>query len=190
MFTEKIKELDFKLEKNHLPPSESLAKEFEQEFDLDLPEDYRYFLTCYAGFEGAANCDFHEPTPMGKSTIIDSFYGFGKDGRHSITFNTNLIDGAPYVIAIGDNMMGAMFWLKCLGKDRGCVYMHDPQMRSSWPDQQFKKMFPNLSPEIKDYLKQRENGTLPEKSEGYEHVYLFGKNFTEFFMNLEKEEWD
>jgi hypothetical protein len=100
---------------------------------------------------------------------------------------TELIRGAPDVVAVGDNTMGSMFWLKCTGQDAGHVYMHDDEGRFAWPDSIFYERFPNLSSEIQQYLKQRKQGKLPTKPKGYEHVYRLAKSFTEFIDRLEPD---
>jgi hypothetical protein len=84
--------------------------------------------------------------------------------------------------------MGGMFWLKCTGLDTGHVYMHDHEGRFAWPDSIFYERFPNLSPVIKQYLKQRKQGKLPTKPKGYEHVYRLAESFTEFIDRLEPDE--
>jgi SMI1 / KNR4 family (SUKH-1) len=185
----KMDETGFELPEWAVAPNETLVREFEDKFGLSLPEEYREFLVKHGGKFGGANCQFLEPTPCGKDTMIDCFYGFTKaDRSDNVTDATALIDGAPDVIAIGDNMMGAMFWLKCTGKDAGHVYMHDHQRRSGWADEQFMRMFPDLHPDIQEYLRLRKEGKLPEKPEGYEHVYRLSTSFTEFVLSLEKQE--
>ena len=84
--------------------------------------------------------------------------------------------------------MGAMFWLKCTGRDSGNVYMHDHEGRYAWPDEMFHEWFPNLHPTIKDYLALRKRGELPTKPKGYEHVYRLARSFGEFIECLEKAE--
>lgn len=84
--------------------------------------------------------------------------------------------------------MGAMFWLKCRGPDTGHVYLHDHEGRSAWPDKTFRESFPNLHPEIQQYLALRKQGELPEKPKGYEHAYRLATTFSEFVECLEKAE--
>jgi hypothetical protein len=182
----KIESLGFKLPKWNLPPTEDLVCEFEKRFGLTLPADFRGFLVRYGGVSANASCPFQEPTPCGNSAEIGRFYGFTLPNRHdNVIDETKKADGYPDVIAIGDNLMGEWFWLKCLGWDAGHVYMYDNQGRSAWPDEMFYKMFSNLHPEIKNYLAIRRNGKLPEKRAGYEHVYLLANNFSEFIDSLE-----
>jgi hypothetical protein len=101
-----------------------------------------------------------------------------------------LIDGYPDVIAIGDNLGGEKFWLKCTGEDAGHVYIFDNQFRSAWTDERFFQMFPNLHPDIRKYLELRRQGKLPKKAQGYEHIYRVATSFSEFISRLEPMERD
>ncbi len=92
------------------------------------------------------------------------------------------------MVAIGDNLMGAMFWLKCSGKDNGSVFMHDHEGRAAWPDKMFYEMFDKLDPTIKDYIELRRRGQLPKKPKGYDHVYRLANTFSEFVDGLKKVE--
>jgi hypothetical protein len=186
-FGAKLASLGFELPKWQLPPSEALVVEFEKRFTLTLPSDYRCFLVRCGGFwsgDGAV-CPFLEPTPCGDSAFIQTFFGFTEPTRSdNIIDATEMIDGYPDVIAIGDNTMGGMLWLKCAGNDAGYVYMFDNQYRSTWPDEHFFQMFPNIAPEIRKYLELRRQRKLPSKAKGYDHVYLVSKSFTEFMSRL------
>lgn len=188
-FASKLTNLGFALPEWCELPSDALVREYETRFALNLPSDYREFLVHHGGVVGSANCTFQEPTPCGTGTCIDSFYGFTRGIRHDdVARATELIDGAPDVVAIGENLMGAMFWLKCSGRDRGHVYMHDHEGRFAWADEMFYEWFPNLGPEIKEYLAVRKREGLPEKPKGYEHVYRIAKCFGEFVEGLETAE--
>lgn len=188
-FSIKLKTLGFELPGWCLPPSEQLVRRFETRFSLALPADYREFLLQHGGFIGSAVCPFQEPTPCGNATCLDKFYGFSSSDRHdNVEDATKLIDGAPDVIAIGDNLLGAMFWLKCTGKDAGHVYMHDHEGRFAWTDQMFYEWYPNLHPQIRQFLALRREGKLPKKPKGYDHVYRVGRSFAEFFDSLQRSE--
>lgn len=188
-FASKLASLGFSMPKWCEPPSEHLVRNCEKRFALALPSDYREFLVHHGGMIGSATCAFQEPTPCGNATCVDCFNGFALVDRHDdVARATELIEGAPDVVAIGDNLMGAMFWLKCSGRDRGHVYMHDPEGRYAWPDEMFYEMFQALSPIIKDYLAMRKRGELPNKPKGYEHVYRLATSFEEFIERLEKAE--
>src|SRR4029079_16802832 len=101
-FAVTLQELAFTLPHWCDPPSEALVVEFEQRFDLRLPADYREFLVHHGGVMfGNAVCSFKEPTPFGMETNIGGFYGFAPSERsENISGATELIDGAPSVIAI------------------------------------------------------------------------------------------
>lgn len=188
-FTAKLDGLGFSLPEWCIPPVEELVEAYEQRFNLNLPDDYREFLVHHGGIIGTGVCPFQEPTPCGSTTIIDRFYGFTSPERvDNVVSATELIDGWPTVVAIGDNLLGAMFWLICAGAKAGQVVMHDREGRSAWSDEMFRHMYPNLAQEIKDYLAARKKGRLPAKPKGYEHVYRLAPSFTEFINCLRPEE--
>ncbi len=185
-FSPKLKSLGFTLPDWCIPPSEELVSNFEKQFGLVLPVDYRAFLVLHGGVIGTARCRFQEPTPCGFETCIDSFYGFtSPDRRDNVTDSTQLISGAPDIVDIGGNLIGSMFWLRCTGRDEGNVYMHDHEGRFGWTDEMFHESFPNLSPVVQHYLDLRREGKLPQKRKGYEHVYRLARNFGEFVDHLE-----
>ena len=128
-----------------LTPSEELVSEYEEQFRLRLPSDYREFLASYGGAQLDATCQFKEPTPFGSYTHVDEFYGFMPESRPAsdVRWATELIDGAPDIVAIASDMMGGMIWLKCTGADMGYVYYNDPNQRWTWPDEWFDR-FENL----------------------------------------------
>lgn len=184
-----LESLGFEMSDECDPPTETRVKKFERQFAVKLPADFRAFLVLHGGVTGDATCAFLEPTPCGTETSINSFYGFSDDdSTENIVASTDLIEGAPDVIALGDNQMGGMFWLKCTGTDAGSVYLHDHEGRSAWPDEQFQQWFPNLDSTIKEYLALRKKGKLPKKPRGYEHVYLVGRTFDAFIKSLRKDE--
>jgi hypothetical protein len=178
---DKLAALGITLPKGHTLPSETLVRQFEERFDLDLPADFRSFLVHHGGKRGDAVCPMLEPTPFGDSTVITGFYGFHKD---EIVKRTDLIEGAPEIIALGDECLGRMFWLFCTEPDLGYVYVRDHYGRSSWSDEEFLR-WPHLAPEIHHYLALRREGRLPEKEEGFEDVYLVARSFTEFIDSLQ-----
>jgi hypothetical protein len=187
----KLNSLGFELPKWCQSPSETLVREYEKLFSLQLPADYRNFLVQHGGIwvSGGVECPFLEPTPCGTGAYIDAFFGFTAPNRSdNVSKQTKHIDGYPDVVAIGDNLMGQMFWLKCLGRDTGHVYMYDHESRSAWPDEMFSQMFQNLAPSIREYLELRKLGMLPKKPKGYEHIYLVAKSFGEFIDSLKKPE--
>jgi hypothetical protein len=182
-FADKLGRLGFALPRGHRPASEALVRGFEQRFGLDLPADFRAFLLHHGGAKGLAVCPMLEPTPFGTSACIDAFYGFEGD---EIADKTDLIEGAPEIIALGSEPLGRMFWLVCAEPDRGQVLVRDHYRRSSWSDEDFFK-WPHLAPEIRHYLDLRRQGKLPSKPEGHEDVYLVARSFTEFIDRLEPD---
>lgn len=168
------------------PPSERLVQDYEQEFGLHLPLDYRGFLGTHGGALVNAACPFKEPTPLGCSVLVTQFYGFMPQDRQSadVRWNTRLIGGTPDVAAIACDSMGGMFWLNCAGPDLGCVYYHDAQQRESWTEDQFRRCFPRLDESIEDYLTLRRRGALPKKRPGYDSIYLVALSFSEWIRSM------
>src|SRR5262245_52896043 len=183
LFSDKLARLRFALPEGHTPPSEELVREFERRFDLNLPADFRSFLIRHGGVRGTAVGPMVEPTPFGTSTCIDGFYGFEDD---EIGEMTELIEGAPEVIALGSEPLGRMFWLFCAQPYVGHVFVRDHYGRSSWSDEDFLK-WPDLAPEIRHYLDLRREGKLPKKPEGFEDVYLVARSFTDFIASLQPD---
>ena len=180
-FTNKLAALGFALPEDHTPPSEKLVRAFERRFGLNLPADFRSFLVRHGGALGTATCPMIEPTPFGTSTILTRFYGFHED---EIAETTDLIEGAPEIIALGSEGLGRMFWLFCAKPYFGHVFVRDHYGRASWSDEEFLK-WPHLAPEIRHYLDLRREGKLPKKPEGFEDVYLVAQSFTGFVDSLQ-----
>jgi hypothetical protein len=181
IFSTKLAALGFKLPDGHIAPSEEFVKEFEKRFNLTLPRDFRAFLVAHGGVRGLATCPMLEPTPFGTSTIIDSFYGFNED---EIAESTDIIEGAPVVIALGGEPLGRMHWLFCTEPYPGHVFVRDHYGRSAWTDDEFFK-WPNLAPEIRHYLDLRRTGQLPKKPDELADVYLVARSFTDFIERLQ-----
>jgi hypothetical protein len=180
-FADKLGKLGFALPEGHTPPSEELVRSFERRFSLNLPFDFRSFLVRHGGVRGTAVCPIIEPTPFGTSTCIDGFFGFEKD---EIADTTDLIEGAPEIIALGSEPLGRMFWLFCGEPYVGHVFVRDHYGRSSWSDEDFFK-WPHLVPEIHHYLELRREGKLPQKPQGFEDVYLVARSFTALIESLQ-----
>ncbi|QDU20746.1 SMI1/KNR4 family protein [Urbifossiella limnaea] len=179
--TTRLRELGFALPAEAVTPTLGLVRGYEEQFGLTLPKDYRTFLSKHAGVRGLASCPLLEPTPFGNAECIDYFFGFEPDG---LADATELIEGAPDVVALGYTPLGRMFWLFCAEPYRGHVFVHDHYGRSAWPDDEFRK-WPNLAPEIHHYLDLRRTGRLPPKPPGFENLYLAARSFTEFVERLE-----
>jgi hypothetical protein len=143
-FAEKLAALRFLLPEGYTPPSEKLVRAFEDRFGLNLPADFRRFLGRHGGVRGTAVGPMIEPTPFGTSTTIIEFYGFQDN---EIGDATDLIEGAPDIIALGSEVLGRTFWLFCAEPYFGHVFVRDHYGRSSWSDEDFFK-WPHLAPEI------------------------------------------
>ena len=192
-FAAKLEALQVSPMPGRLQPSLQLVENYEKAFGLTLPADYRKFLATFGGVSLGATYPFAELTPFGRRGMIDCFFGFapheaGARKTWDVHSATDLIEGAPAVVAIGDDLMGGMTWLKCTGEDAGSVYFHDPQRRyTNWRDADFYSRFPNLQPEIRQYLELRRANQLPKKKRGYENVYLIARSFSEFIALLQPD---
>ena len=170
------------------PVTEEFVAELEHEYGLRLPAEYRAFLLQFGGWTGSATCDFLEqPTPLGDGAWIDLFYGrmVPEYQVYDIRWATDSVGDAPAFVAVASGgMNGSMVVVRCGGPDDGYVYFFDRDQRSLWPDDEFRRMFPSLSPLIVEYLERRRAEQLPPKPAGYESYYLLGRGFNEFIARL------
>jgi hypothetical protein len=184
----KLEALRYKPADWQLPVTEEFVAEFESEYGLQLPAEYRAFLLAFGGWTGSATCDFLEPlTPLGTGAWIDLFFGrmVPKYEVYDIRWATDSVGGAPDFVAVAaGGANGCMAVVRCGGPDDGHVYFFDRDQRSLWGDDEFYHMFPGLAPEIKEYLARRSGGQLPPKPEGYESLYLLARGFNEFIERL------
>ena len=173
-------------------PSLELVARLEWRLRLSLPSDYREFLAQHGGATLDAICEFQEPTPFEQTARFTQFFGFMPEEHElrDVEWNTDLIDGAPDVVAIAQDPYGGMYWLKCSGDDTGHVFYNDPDGRCSWTDEQFYQSFSNLAPEIERYLQLRREGLLPKKRNGYGNVYLVARSFTALLQSLSPYSFD
>mgnify|MGYP000660448359 CR=1 FL=1 len=158
-------------------PSETIEKLL----GLSLPEDYKLFLTSHtkSGFDGDATYPLKEITPLGDSAVIDLLHT-----AEEIIKSEYFGFSSPRMLFIGDNLFGSSTCL-CLEEDRfGHVYYYDIGGRSSWDDDTFRSMFPNLAPELKNYLETRRVGELPQKDEAFANFYLSATSFTDFYESI------
>ena len=165
-----------------LPATHERIKEFEAEIGATLPDDYRFFLTSYAGVRIDAVCSIRELTPFGDEVLTEYFYGFFEfdRGYNSLSESNAMAEGAPAVIPIASAPFGSQIFLFVSGERKGEVYYYDGQQRALWSDEQFKIMFSNLAPEIKNYLKLRQAGELPKKHSAFTNFYKLADTFTEY----------
>jgi hypothetical protein len=75
-FAAKLQALEYELPSWCIPPSVELVADYERQFKLRLPADYRTFLAKYGGAGGISLCKFQEPTPVGRDAFVEGFYGF------------------------------------------------------------------------------------------------------------------
>lgn len=171
-----------------LPVTEEYVAEFEREYGLRLPAEYRAFLLAFGGWTGNATCDFlGQPTPLGSGAWIDLFYGrmVPEYEVYDLRWATDSVGGAPAFVAVASGgMNGCMVVVRCGGPDEGHVYFFDRDQRSLWPDEEFRRMFSALHPSIEDYLAKRRAGQLAPKPDGYESLYLLARGFNEFIDRL------
>jgi hypothetical protein len=186
-FRAKFESLGAKMPSWCVRPSRELVTAYERQFGLSLPTDYSEFLSELGGCVLNATAPFQEPTPFGSEVLVEQFFGFMPQDRVAldVRWNTELIDGAPRVVAIAKVAMGDMLWLKCTGADAGYVYCHPAQQRRLWSDEKFRDRFPALSSDIEHYLLLRRERRLPAKKKGYEDVYQVAASFTEFVDALQ-----
>lgn len=184
----KLEALGYEPSDWQLPGTEEFVIEFERQYDLRLPVEYREFLLAYGGWSGWASCGFLEqPTPLGDRASIDLFYGrmVPQYEVYDIRWATGSVGSAPAFVAVAaGGMNGCMIVVRCGGPDDGHVYFFDRDQRSLWADEEFYQMFPNLDPLIVEYLERRRAGQLAAKPEGYESLYLLGRSFNEFVERL------
>lgn len=184
----KLEALRYKPADWQLSVTDEFVAEFEREYDLRLPNEYRAFLLAFGGWVGSATCEFLEPlTPLGTGACIDLFYGrmVPEYEVYDIRWATDSVGGAPDFVAVAaGGANGCMVVVRCGGPDHGHVYFVDRDQRSLWQDDEFYHMFPGLAEEIKEYLARRSGRQLPPKPEGYENLYLLARGFDEFIERL------
>ncbi|MDY3560600.1 SMI1/KNR4 family protein [Gemmata sp. JC673] len=184
----KLDALRYKPADWQLPVTEEWVTEFEREYGLRLPAEYRQFLLAFGGWSGSATCDFLEPlTPLGTGAWIDLFYGrmVPEYEVYDVRWATGSVGGAPDFVAVAaGGANGCMVVVRCGGRDDGHVYFFDRDQRALWADDEFTRMFPGLHPQIEAYLARRRAGQLPAKPDGYESLYLLARGFNEFVERL------
>ena len=178
----KMKQFETSELPGRLAPTPERIAGFEAEIGTKLPDDYRVFLGEYSGMRIELECPVSEPTPFGDQASIETFYGFFDSGHgyNSLNENSALSDGAPTLIPIASGYFGSQVFLFVSGKLEGQDYFRDGQGRAAWPDDQFERMFSNLAPDIKSYLKLRQEGGLPDKAGEFLHFYKLANTFTEY----------
>ena len=125
----KLNALRYKPADWQLPATEEFVAEFEREYGLRLPVEYRAFLLAFGGWTGSATCDFLEPlTPLGTGAWIDVFYGrmVPKYEVYDIRWATNSVGGAPGLVAVAAGGANGCMVLESIrkgGRDGGrCLW--------------------------------------------------------------------
>lgn len=159
-------------------------EELEKSIGSRLPNDYRIFLESHD--DSQLPCTqlfpFTEKTPFGDEGMMDELLTLEDLGSDRPVW----IEDVGMLI-IGDNLFSYPTYI-CLSEPRvGHVFYYDIQQRSLWEDDQFSRMFQNLADGIKDYLKMRSGGLLPQKDDGFESLYHVANSFSEF-QNLCRDE--
>lgn len=170
-------------------PFENYIKEFETEFQCKLPKFFVEFLRQYSGSSIEAEIDILEPNPLGTTVLIDTIFDFS--GDEDIRENTRIGDGYPVAIPFASDMMNNWYYLY-LGhdNDESKVFFFDLQGRFEWSEDDWKRMFENLDPAIKEYLEKRKNNLIPTKKSAFNNFYLVGETFENFIKNLKPVIYD
>ena len=160
-------------------------EELERSIGSQVPNDYRSFLETHE--DSQLPCTqlfpFTEKTPFGDEGVLDELLTLEDLGSDRPVW----IDAVGMLI-IGDNLFGYPTYI-CLREPRvGHVFYYDIQQRSHWEDEQFSRMFESLDEDIKEYLRLRSDGKLPQKENGFESFYHVASSFTEFQNLLRDEE--
>lgn len=158
--------------------------DFETLLGAKLPDDYREFLKTH--HESQLPCtklfSFTEKTPIGEKGVLDELLTIDDLGSDRPVWIKDV-----GMVIIGDNLFGYPTCL-CLKAPRvGQIFYFDIQQRCFWEDEQFYRMFENLADELKDYLRMRSEGVLPQKEEGLESFYHVASSFSEFQGLLQDE---
>jgi hypothetical protein len=159
--------------------------DLEMSIGSKLPDDYREFLGTHR--ESQLPCTkvfpFTEKTPIGEKGVLDELLTLDDLGSNRPVWIEDI-----GMLIIGDNLFGYPTYV-CLKEPWfGHIFYFDLQQRSLWEDEQFHRMFENLADEIKDYLRMRAEGTLPQKKAGFESFYHVANSFSEFQGLLQDEE--
>lgn len=184
------------------PVSDAAIERFEGQIGGRLPSDYRAFLQTYGGFRSEDGgvwperpricclftrglvCPCVEPTPFGGWHSVVWFLPL--DHVERLRDLSAIIPADMIPIAEGES--SACTCLSFKGDNAGSVYSLDVEFRNRWPDDRFYQ-YPNLHPDIAEWVRKRRDGQLPRKKPGYEHFYLIADSFTAFMDRLEKESY-
>ncbi|MEM8866289.1 MAG: SMI1/KNR4 family protein [Planctomycetota bacterium] len=104
--------LDIEPITTRLPATDSRIVELEKHIGVELPSEYRDFLSRFGGSWVKGIAPISEPTPFGDATI-ESFYGFidGKPRSCDLKFQSDLAQGAPVAIPIAGGAFGCQTFI-------------------------------------------------------------------------------
>lgn len=148
--------------------------ELEAAIGTSIPDDFRRFLLLGADYRGCIWCSVSTPTPFGDHGIA-SF-----DSARAILGVIDSYMTPRNMITIGSGHFGSFTCLSVCGIDRGSVYGLDSDYRCFWSDEDFHSRFPALSDGIRDYLRVRREGGLPQMPAGYDSCYFLAPSFSEY----------
>jgi hypothetical protein len=190
-FAVKLKSLGYLLPRWATPPTKDLVATFEDETGLQLPADYRDFLSRFGGWSGSCLCPIREPCPCGSPAVVEGFLGFMRPEERRLSCDVRglrlLADIPSNFVPIADGVFGGMIWLKLADPGSGCVYFHDGEGRSAWAEETFRERFPALAEQIAEYLVMRRHAELPAKPEGHENLYFLAESFSDFLAACEPD---
>jgi hypothetical protein len=139
-----------------------------------IPDNFRRFLLLGADYRGCIWCPISTPTPFGDHGIS------GFDSARDILGAIDSYMTPRNMITIGSGDFGMFTCLSVCGIDRGAVYGLDGEYRCYWSDEDFERRFPALHEGIRDYLRVRREGGLPQMPAGYASCYFLAPSFSEY----------
>lgn len=160
------------------PESSKSVAELETQIGVQLPPDYRHFLTEIGGGyvkDALAPCTL--PTPFGEHimTVL-----------HTVREVIDLLDSnvtPRNMLCIGYGHFGMTTCLSVAGLDHGQVYSLDTEMRFFWQDDTLNKL-PHLDPTIREFFRLRDTDQLPSRPWGYENCYHLADSFNQYLEKL------
>jgi hypothetical protein len=139
-----------------------------------IPDEFRRFLLLGADYRGCIWCPTSTPSPFGDHGLC-SF-----DSARDILGVIDSFMTPRNMITIGSGDFGMFTCLSVCGIDRGSVYGLDGEYRCFWPDEEFERRFSAMSDDIREYLRVRREGGLPQIPAGYDSCYVLASSFTEY----------
>jgi hypothetical protein len=161
------------------PATEREVRVIERTIGVPLPSAYRTFLLSMPQADADLLIAAKEPTPFGTEHWLSVFHTAGDVG---LLLDSNITPRNMVTIATGH--FSKYTCLSVAGVDHGAVYALDGEFRAYMSDEDFHLRYPDMSDDLREYLRLRATGDLPEKHDTYDHVYLVANDFAEFLRNL------